>query len=180
MKTEFKPALKLLSRKPAPKYVETFDPATGLSKMVLVDDDADDELKNKQPSPEELRLKALREREEKQKKYDEARARIMGTGSSTPAATAGTENGKGNRGRGRGRGTDSRQTNSQSGPSKELFDPSYTPKPGFTLQKAQNRNGESSSGRSTPRPEEQIVREPRGPDGTGRGGFGFASRGGKS
>jgi hypothetical protein len=36
------------------------------------------------------------------------------------------------------------------------------------------------SGTSTPRDEAmQPVRSPKGPDGSGRGGFGFASKGGK-
>ncbi len=37
----------------------------------------------------------------------------------------------------------------------------------------------AQSGRSTtPRQDEQPVRAPRGPDGSGRGGFGFSRRGG--
>lgn len=180
LKQEFKPALKVLSRKPV---VQRIDPVTGLAKMTLDDDDDEEEQKKDQPTPEELRLKAQREREEKQRRYDEARARILGSpsGSSTPrTATPPMEDGRPNRGKGRSRGGDrggDRQENrrpaSQSG-TKELFDPNYTPKP-VTLQR---RNGDSShSGRSTSRDEEQVIRAPRGPDGSGRGGFGFANRG---
>ncbi|KAH8808340.1 hypothetical protein F5884DRAFT_857878 [Xylogone sp. PMI_703] len=176
LKTEFKPALKVLSRKPAANK------APG-------DEDDDNEGKQAQPTPEELRLKAQREREEKQRRYDEARARILGTpsGSSSPRNTTpprGSEEGKSGRGRGRGRGrgdrgdrSDSRRQDTRSD-SKELFDPNYSPRSGsVTIQK---RNDETTrSGRSTPRDEEQVIRSPKGPDASGRSGFGFANRGGK-
>ncbi|PMD48706.1 hypothetical protein L207DRAFT_575362 [Hyaloscypha variabilis F] len=68
LKSEFKPTLKVLSRKPTPKVVQRIDPATGLAKMQLEDEDDEEEQKKDQPSPEELRLKAQREREEKQKR----------------------------------------------------------------------------------------------------------------
>jgi len=161
--------------------------------MSIEDDDEDDEQLKNQPTAEELRLKTQREREEKQRRYDEARARILGPFPATsPPLTPpnGYDNGKSSRARGRGRGgggggsgsPDMRRPDSQSGP-KELFDPNHTPKSGsFTMQKStQNHIGQSSrSGRSTPREEEQIIRAPKGPDGSGRGGFGFANRGGKS
>ncbi|KAG9228334.1 hypothetical protein BJ875DRAFT_350412, partial [Amylocarpus encephaloides] len=110
LRTEFKPTLKVLSRKPAPKTIQKIDPITGLAKMTIEDDDEEvDETKNR-PTPEELRLKAQREREGKQKRYDEVRARIMGTpsGGSSPGTVtppADVEGGsRANRGRGRGRG----------------------------------------------------------------------------
>jgi hypothetical protein len=155
---------------------------------VLDDGDEEVEQKTAQPTAEELRAKAQREREEKQRRYEEARARIMGTpsggstpGTVTPPSTGDSESRSG-RGRGRGRGgvsrgadMDVRRSESRGG-NKELFDPNYTAKP-ISLQK---RNGEGSrSGRSTPREEDQIIRSPRGPDGSGRGGFGFSKRGGK-
>lgn len=63
---------------------------------------------------------------------------------------------------------------------RELFDPGYSPKPGFNVQK---RGGDGSplqgSRSGTPRQEEQAIRAPRGPDSSGRGGFGFARRGNK-
>ncbi|KAG0649960.1 hypothetical protein D0Z07_3972 [Hyphodiscus hymeniophilus] len=180
LKTEFKPALKVLSRKPV---VQKVDPVTGLAKMTLDDEDDEELQKKDKPTPGQLRLQAQRQRDEKQKRYEEARARIMGTksGSSTPGAVTPPitqEDGKGNRGKVRGRDhrVENRRPDSQSG-SKELFDPNYTPKPGVQIQK---RDGETSrSGTSTPRHEEQVIRAPKGPDGTGRGGFGFAHRGGK-
>lgn len=193
LKTEFKPTLKVLSRKPTPTIVKRFDPATGLEKFVLDEGEDDVEIKPAQLTPEEIRAKTQREREEKQKRYDEARARILGTsrpgGSSPGAVTPPTgDEGKLSRGKGRGRSggnggggggvlLETRRPDSQSG-SKELFDPTYTQKPGTNAQK---RNTDSSrSGRSTPREEDQILRTPKGPDGSGRGGFGFARRGGKS
>lgn len=152
--------------------------------MTLDDEDDEEEQNKNRPTPEQLRLEAQRQRDEKQKKYEEARARIMGTnsGSSTPGTVtppAGQEDNKNLRGKGRGRDTrkEIRRPDSQSG-TKELFDPGYTPKPGVQIQK---RNGEPSrSGASTPRMNEQILRMPKGPDGSGRGGFGFAHRGGKT
>ncbi|KAH8789313.1 hypothetical protein BGZ57DRAFT_730400, partial [Hyaloscypha finlandica] len=112
LKSEFKPALKVLSRKPAPKVVQRVDPVTGLAKMTLEDEDDEGEQQRDQPSPEELRLKAQREREEKQRRYDEARARILGTpsGTSSPGATTPpTEESKPSRSRGRGRGNGRQQ-----------------------------------------------------------------------
>ncbi|KAI6708457.1 hypothetical protein PZA11_001209 [Diplocarpon coronariae] len=177
---EFKPALKVLSRKPTPNRVQKIDPLTGLAKMTIEDDDDDDEVKRDLRTPEELRLQAQRNREEKQRIYNEARARILGTpsGSSTPGAIASpTEEGRAGRGRGRGRGAGRGETSrpqSQSGP-KDLYDPNYTPKPGATIQK---RTGEPPrTGRSTPKDEDHVIRAPRGPDGSGRG---FAHRGGRT
>lgn len=189
LKTEFKPALKVLSRKPMPTIVKRFDPVTGLEKFTFDEGEDEVEVKPAQLTPEELKAKTQRDREEKQKRYDEARARILGTssvsGGSTPGAVTppNGDEGRTARGKGRGRGggnaggtMENRRPDSQSG-SKELFDPNYTPKPGSSSQR---RTVEGSrSGRSTPREEDQIIRAPKGPDGSGRGGFGFARRGGQ-
>ncbi|KAF4621570.1 hypothetical protein G7Y89_g14516 [Cudoniella acicularis] len=182
LKTEFKPTLKVLSRKPTPKAIQKVDPVTGLAKLTLEDDEDDEEEKKEQLTPEELALKKQKMLQERQKRYEETRARIMGSpsggssGTTTPPTSTG--DGKGHKGKGRGRDNtrhENRRPGSQSGP-KELYDPNYTPKPGVSIQK---RNGENSqSGRSTPRDDDQIIRAPKGPDGSGRGGFGFA-RGGK-
>jgi hypothetical protein len=163
--------------------VQKIDPVTGLARMILDDEDEEEDRKKDKPTPEQLRLEAQRLRDEKQRRYEEARARIMGTnsGTSTPGAVTPPtvqEDGKSNKGKSRGR--DNRQENrrleSYSSP-KELFDPNYNAKPGLLIQK---RNGEaSSSASSTPRHEEKVIRAPKGPDGTGRGGFGFTNRGGK-
>jgi hypothetical protein len=59
------------------------------------------------------------------------------------------------------------------GKARQLFDPDYAPKPGsVTLAK---RDGDGDINGNVP----GVIRAPRGPDGSGRGGFGFASRGGK-
>ena len=196
--TTFKPAVKVLSRKPTPQIVARVDPSTGQQSLVKDDsDDSDSAAAATRPSPEELRLKAQRDREEKQRRYDEVRGKIFGAGSSgavTPPKVAnsdgassgsgsGSGNGNGNRGGGgrnkggRGRGgkgmgeqASSRRTD---GKAKQLFDPDYTPKPGsVTLAK---REGDEATNGDVP----GVIRAPRGPDGSGRGGFGFAGRGGK-
>ncbi|KAF6808131.1 hypothetical protein CSOJ01_07737 [Colletotrichum sojae] len=202
----FKPQVKVLSRKPAPQMIARRDPVTGLSQLSLADEDAEDDKVEKKPqlTPEEIRAKQQREREEKQRRYDEARAKIFGesnpsSGTSSPGTVTpprvGNEGGRGNnRGRGRGRGggyrgnpnrqEDGRRTGSRpdagrsSETGRELYDPSYSSRGGPSLQ----RRGDSGhqSGRSTPRDDDQprqAIRSPRGPDGSGRGGFGFAKRG---
>ncbi|KAI1631467.1 hypothetical protein F4809DRAFT_165364 [Biscogniauxia mediterranea] len=114
-------------------------------------------------------------------------------GTVTPPRPSG--DGRGQRGRGRGRGGGYRYNSenrgdrdrdgnqrpgSQSGGSgRELYDPNFSPKPGFQLER---RGGGSSggvplSGRSTPRDDDQVIRTPRGPDGSTRG---FAPRGAKT
>lgn len=201
LQQEFKPALKVLARKPAPKAVRTIDPVTGLARMTIEDDDEEEVVRRDLPTAEELRA----QREEKQRRYNEARARILGptpgTGTGTgPVVSPGEEgrgrgggngngngsgNGNGNtRGRGgrgaaRQAGQESARPGSQGASGsgsgaggKDLYDPNYTPKP-TTIQK---RPG---SGRSTPKDEDQIIRAPRGPDGSNRG-FGFARRGGRT
>ena len=122
LKTEFKPTVKVLSRKPAPKMVSRHDPESGMMRMSLEDDDVDDEetaAKKLVLSPEEQRVKTLREREEKQRRYEEVRERLFGEqvagvsvsgrsspGNVTPPLLSGDSiagDGKGN-GNGRGRG----------------------------------------------------------------------------
>ncbi|KAI1650348.1 uncharacterized protein F4817DRAFT_259229 [Daldinia loculata] len=203
--TGFKPAVKVLSRKPVS------DPNAGDG------DDDEDSKKTPQLTPEEILAKKQREREEKQRRYDEARAKIFGTnstaigssnpssGTSTPGAVTPPRSaeGRGPRGRGRsGRGgggghrhnesrgerdrdrdSNIQRPSSQSGGGRELYDPNYSPKLGVQLERRGNSNnsdgGAPLSRRSTPREEDQVIRAPRGPDGSGRGGFGFAKRGAK-
>ena len=124
LKTEFKPTVKVLSRKPAAKMVSRHDPESGMMRMSLEDDGLDDEetaAKKLVLSPEEQRVKTLREREEKQRRYEEVRERLFGeqvagvsvSGSSSPGnvtppvssgdSIAGDGKGSGT-GRGRGKG----------------------------------------------------------------------------
>ncbi|KAH8910745.1 hypothetical protein BR93DRAFT_964601 [Coniochaeta sp. PMI_546] len=200
--TGFKPAMKLLSRKPAPKTIMRKDPVTGLEQLTLQDDDEDDDesAKKHQPTPEEIRLRQQKELEEKQRRYEEARAKIFGgsnpsSGQSTPGNVTpprSSDGRQGQRGRGRGRGAHRgenkqdhyrpdtpgrrQQPASQTG-TRELFDPNYSAKPGFNIQKRGGEGG-GSPRPSSSREEDQVIRAPRGPDGSGRGGFGFARRGG--
>ena len=157
-------------------------------------DEADGE--KKKPTIEEQRALAAKEREEKQRKYEERRLELFGstTATTTKAAGSGTsspgETPPGSRSstpnRARGRGGRKNESSSRplsststlslkpsslapsTGGKKELFDPSYNPRP------------ESMSKRSESREKViEPIRSPRGPDGSGRGGFGFAPRGGR-
>ena len=192
----FKPAVKVLSRKPAPQMIARKDPVTGLESLALQDEEGAEEVKA-QETPEERKTRQQKELEERQRRYEETRAKIFGesksnppSGQSTPGnvtppppsdAVRGSYRGRG-RGRGGARGgSHSRNDSQEKRPTnqsntRELFDPGYAPKPGFALQK-RNETGSPQPGRSTtPRNEDQVIRAPRGPDGSGRGGFGFAKR----
>ncbi|KAK7402660.1 hypothetical protein QQX98_011568 [Neonectria punicea] len=179
----FKPQVKVLSRKPV---IAKRDPVTGLP----IDDGDEETKKEVQLTPEEIRAKQKRDREEKQRRYEEARAKIFGesnpsSGASSPGAvTPPRPDGHfAPRGRGRGRGGYRNNENRQfdaprrplnpSGSSRELYDPNFTPKSETAPQRWAN---------DVPTPakaEQNPIRAPRGPDGSGRGGFGFAQRGAK-
>lgn len=176
--------MKVLSRKPAPTDAVRTDPSNGLEKLTLDDEDDEDEedLIKKPLTMEERQLKAQKEREEKQKKYEEVRQRLFGD---ADAARASTSSGNGtppirsggdSRSRGKSKGSrDSRLPLSADNKSRQLYDPNYNIKPESVY--IQKREAQSSgSGCSTPS-EEQLIRAPKGPDGSGRGGFGFANRG---
>ncbi|KAI1820390.1 hypothetical protein F4861DRAFT_69774 [Xylaria intraflava] len=183
--TDFKPAVKVLSRKPAPKMITRRDPLTGaLSQLKVEDEDPDDEKNKVQLTPEEIRAKQQREREEKQRRYEEVRAKIFGATPADSRAQRGRGRGRGGNGGGGHRHNDSRGDSgssqrpaSQAGSNgKELYDPNYSPRPGST---GEGRGGSTpvSSSRSTPRNEDQVIRSPRGPDGNSKG---FARRGAKT
>lgn len=168
----------MLARKPSPQVL-----SRTMAGMNLEDDDSEEERKKKAEADfEERKARAQRERAEKERKYAEARERIFGS----PAASA-TEDSRSNspskptRGKGRGRGgrdSQPRSSNEQSpargaAPARQLFDPSYTPKPGSVhLQKKES----STSRPSTPNTQEKPVRQPQGP--ARGGGRGFGNRGG--
>jgi hypothetical protein len=196
--SNFKPQVKVLSRNPAPQMIAKKDPVTGMTQLSL-EDDADEEVEKKsQPTIEEIRARQQREREEKQKRYDEARAKIFGDSnppsrSSTPGVVTpprtGDQHHGSNRGRGRGRGGqrnieprshENRRPTNQAG-TRELYDPNSSAKPGPSSQRKVVGDNALTSGRSTPKEDDvrQAIRSPRGPDGSGRGGFGFARRGAK-
>ncbi|KAI9815886.1 MAG: hypothetical protein M1832_005196 [Thelocarpon impressellum] len=188
LKTEFKPAVKVLSRKPE----------SNLAQSSLDDDEDEDATKKQALSPEELRQKAQREREEKQRRYDEVRERLFGgtSGTSSPgnvtppkANIGGPGEGKAGRGKGKGRGgrdnrasTESSEARSRknnigvAGDIKKLYDPNYAIKQDSVY--IQKQEGESSR-LATPSEDasQKPIRAPKGPDPSGRGGHGFAPRG---
>lgn len=161
------------------------DPTSGIEQLSIHgdDDDEEDQAKLKVLTAEEQALKAQKEREEKQRKYNEARQRLFGAPTASPDTTSARSNtpvrsNATDRGKGRGRGgakdakdaRDSRPTSSQS--SKLLYDPNYTSKPDSVYLQRK----EALESPATPRIEDQVIRNPRGPDGSGRGGIGFAKR----
>ncbi|KAF2221226.1 hypothetical protein BDZ85DRAFT_166886, partial [Elsinoe ampelina] len=165
VKDEFKPQVKVLSRKPSPQVSGA---ANGIAGMSLEDDDSEDERRKKAAeSLLERQKRAALEREEKQKKYAEARERIMGpSGTDSTSKQAQMNSRQSSR---RGRGSGGRGSNSASpaerSPArgqtqvKQLFDPGYTSKPAGTTVRASTPAGE------------QPIRMPRGPDASGRAGF---------
>lgn len=196
LSTNFKPQVKVLSRNPV---IAKRDVSSGMGQLAL-DDDSDDNNKQKPLSAEEVRAKQKREREEKQRKYDEARAKIFGEsapssrgsspgmGTTTPPRGEGRFNQRGGRGRGGGHQT---RNNNQSttntadsqpfeprqqgltpaGQTRELYDPHHSPRNSSTPKREDVNPSPRQQSESVP------IRGPRGPDGSGRGGFGFARRG---
>ena len=205
LKADFKPAVKVLSRKPQPKIISKNDPTAGAGSSILNDEDDSEEEARKQQALifAERQAKAQKEREEKQRKYAEAREKIFGTpeqaldntASRTVSSRGGSNtaipNNRNSSRRGWGRGArdrgDSQNTSSAdqspsrpTSQSKQLYDPTYSAKPTSAyVQKREASANENSSRPSTPA-EGQSIRAPRGPDGSGRGGFGFANRGSKT
>ncbi|KAL6910670.1 hypothetical protein GGI43DRAFT_19516 [Trichoderma evansii] len=134
-----------------------------------------------------------------------SRGSSPGTGTVTPPRTEGRGAYRG-RGRGRGGGYNnnsgynysnnnnvnvSSETSSQQfeprrpanqpGPRRELFDPSSSPRPDSLRRGGREGSGSDTSMRGQAgRDEHQAIRSPRGPDGSGRGGFGFTQRGNRA
>jgi hypothetical protein len=197
-KTEFKPQMKVLARKPPPKIASRNVEATGVAmgnlKLHQNDDEDSDEEDRKKAALEfeERKARAIREREEKQRKYQEVRDKIFGASASEvtkrPPTSGDVSSRNSSRGKGRGGGrqqekearTGGNGSNDQSparAQRKQLFDPNYTEKPASSAF-GQRRGNTEGSGRSTPS-EERPVRAPRGPDASGKGGFGFSLKGAK-
>ena len=151
------------------------------------EDDEDDDATKNTMTLEERQIKAQKEREEKQKKYEEVRQRLFGSaepvasgsrsGNTTPP-TSRTPGDSRNRGKNKGgREVSSRPQSSGDGKARQLYDPNYTEKPdSIYIQKKENQPAAPASGTATPT-DESVIRLPKGPDGSGRGGFGFANRG---
>ncbi|MCJ1273755.1 hypothetical protein MMC21_001548 [Puttea exsequens] len=173
LKEEFKPAVKVLSRKPVPKPA---DPAAGIGGLSIEDDDeSEDESKKNALTPLQRQEKAQREREEKQRKYEQVRSKLFGTeeNTSTNATTIKSNGNRSPRNQSRNtRGNGSRPPSSASNKiqTRQLYDPNDT-RPGATGVLKKEVRPEMN--------EIQPIRAPRNPDGSGRGGFGFAPRGGQ-
>ncbi len=173
--------MKVLSRKPTPATAGAI--GSTRSPQLNVDDDDDDDDENDSGktvmSLEERQQKALLEREEKQKKYEEARQRLFGSGSMSDKSgecetlIPSQQNG-GLRGQSKGRGgRDARPSSSTRSKARQLFDPNYSAKSDSAY--VQRQDNLPKSGSSTPI-EQKVIRNPRGPEKIGKGGFGFAPR----
>ena len=177
LKTEFKPAMKVLSRKPEKKSRVGVE---GIDQLNIDDDDeSEDENKKIELTVEERREKAQRELEEKQKKYEEVKQRLFGNdqSSSATASSGPKKNASKNSSPSRNQNwnknsRDSRPSSSSSNKTGRLYDPNDTGKPGVSSVLRKETRAELD--------ELQPIRSPRSPDTSGRGGFGFAPRGGKS
>lgn len=202
LKQDFKPAVTLLSRRPQIATRQSsssggIDGATaGLGQLGLDDEDSDEETnKRPEPTPEERQAIALKNREEKQRKYEEVRERLFGSpsantsGNSSPGTTTPPrqQSGEG-RGKGKGRGgagaggrehREKRDSSTASNKSRNLYDPVITAKMNGSSQQRRERQpgNQSTDKQSAP---QQPLRNPRGPDGSGRGGFGFDNRGARA
>ena len=167
--SEFKPALKLLSRKPPPKFAGQED-----------NESEEEERARNEREFIERQARAAKEREEKQRKYAEVRERLFGSpkpdeGTNATVDRTATSSRNSSRGKGRAARGDRDQQSHGQGQSpgranpqgKKLFDPNYNPKPNSAfVQKRDNPDTKAE-------PTSDFVRQPRGPD----GGRGFANRG---
>ncbi|KAK3063395.1 hypothetical protein LTS18_000716 [Coniosporium uncinatum] len=187
---DFKPTVKLLSRKPPPK-IASRSAVSDMGNLNIQDDEDDSEeeaRKKYEASFAERQVKAAREREEKQRKYQERREQLFGTASNSneeQKRSSSSQNGSRNSSRGKGRGRSDRENQLSpaddsparlASPRKQLYDPGYSVKPDSVY--IQKRDGTDSPRPATPG--EQPFRQPKGPEPTGRGSFGFAPRGGKT
>jgi hypothetical protein len=175
----FKPKVTMLARKPAPQVL-----SRNMAGMNLDDDSEEERRKKAEADFEERKVRAQRERVEKERKYAEARERIFGS----PAVSEGSRSNspsKATRGKGKGRGgreNQPRSSNEQSparpaapapapAPARQLYDPTYAPKPGSVFIQKKEANG---SRPGTPSGLEKPIRQPQGP--AKDGGRGFGSR----
>lgn len=189
------------SRKPPTEAFDTLD----LDRKAADSSEDEDKVKAREKTLAQRQAQAAKDREEKQRKYEERRQELFGTpsgtnnaggingrptsrsggstpNSNTPPGSRSATPSRGGRGRGRGRGgregTNQLQGRNQQrqqhfSQQQDLYDPGYAPLP----ESVHPLRRESPQSR-TPKLE-QPIRTPKGPDGSGRGGFGFAARGGK-
>ena len=156
----------VLSRKPASQTPKTADSHGQLS---IEDEEEEDEASKNAMTPEERMQKAQREREEKQRAYEERRRELFGK-ESTPSTPASGKKGGSPRSQSRANRAESRPSSSAGNKSRQLYEPNEISKP--DMQRPTKKD--------YPPNEFQPIREPRAPDGSGRGGSGFAPRGGRS
>jgi len=196
LREEFRPQVTLLSRKPPPTIIARRDPA---AETANADDDPDSEdeaRKKREAEFEERTRKAKLEREEKQRRYAEARERIMGSVATTPSSPSANsrENSHGRdreSRRGRGRGAHSSYNSAEFHRRSQPESPAEMAGPAPTLAGSgeqalfdpEDMGRRLTSRRETPTSygrDDNPLRQPRGPEHSGRGGFGFAPRGGSS
>ena len=151
--------MKVLSRKP-----------DGGIEGLSIDDDEEEGGARKSMTPEERMQKAQKDREEKQKAYEERRRQLFGKSeTSTNAKPSPKSASPRNQSRAKG-ASDSRPSSAAGNDKKrQLFDPNESTKPEALRPPKQD----------TATALKEPIRMPRNPDGSGRGGFGFASRGGQ-
>ncbi|OJJ59551.1 hypothetical protein ASPSYDRAFT_149996 [Aspergillus sydowii CBS 593.65] len=194
LKEEFKPTVTVLSRNPqiATRQSSSAAGATaaGIGRLDLNADDSDEE-KPPEPTPEERQAMALKNREEKQRKYEEVRERLFGTpsaptsGASSPRSATPPKAESRGKGRARGNGRDNnnnraRDQSAASGKPKQLYDPgSPSSRPNSSYGRRDWQQSGERSQIDQPQSPRQPVRNPRGPDSSGRGGF-KANRGAKA
>jgi len=168
LKQEPKQPMMVLSRKPAAKNRDDGE------------DSEEEARKKKEASFEERKKRAAIEREEKVKKYAEARERIMGSSNSGSPAPNSRESSQGRdnrkpRGKQQHSNMNSQPTSTAHSPARQAFGGGGSQV--FDPEDMGRRLGPRREMTSTPK-EGEPTRQPRGPDSSGRGGFGFAARGG--
>ena len=199
LKQDFKPTVTLLSRRPQIASRQSSSsgridgPAAGIAQLGLDDegDSDEDSSKPRQPTFEERQAIALKNREERQRKYEEARERLFGSpsattsGNSSPGSTTPPRQNQPGEGRGKGKGRggqrdyrEKRESSSASNKSRQqLYDPASPNRSNESnLQRRDRSQGDRNDGEKQNAPQ-QPLRNPRGPDASGRGGFGFGNRG---
>ncbi|THY47339.1 hypothetical protein D6C90_04531 [Aureobasidium pullulans] len=183
LNSDFKPQVRLLSRRPTPQIANRM---AGLN-LEDEDDSEEEERKRQEASLAERQRKAAEERKEKERKYAEVRERLFGASDSsrdpstsrTSSARGDRNSRRGNRGRGNRNGGTPRDSQSNSPADQSPARSIYQPNQLFDHTYEQKPRSIASPRPTGPR-DEQPIRMPKGPDDSGRGGFGFAPRGGKT
>ena len=174
LKSDFKPNMKVLSRRPNPKVANGPESTLNIGQLGIEDeDDSEDDAKKNTMTPQERQEKAVREREEKQKKYEEVRQKLFGSEEATNSAPGPTPKRTSDSSRNQSRNKtakESRPSSAASNRTRQLYDPNDTGKIGTSSTLKKETKATSN--------EIQPIRNPRNPDDSGRGGFGFAPRGG--